>query len=118
MFTNANAVIEKSKAESVNEGNAILALLCSDWRLANVELRTSKSFDLEQGQLDSWRDEYGAMLGGDLRVTEFDVTPEVLTSTLNGRIAFEKQAGDVTISLTRSPGNSWELASFDVRPSP
>jgi hypothetical protein len=118
MFTNAKGVIEKVKAESVTEGNTVLALLCADWKLADVELRTAKSFAVSQSQLDAWREEYGTMQGGDLRISEFDITPDALLSTLKGRIAFEKQAGDVTLLLTRVPGNSWELADFEVVPSP
>lgn len=118
MFTNAKGVIEKVKADSVVEGNTVLALLCSDWKLADIELRTAKDFKITQPQFDAWREEYGGMTGGELSLADFNPASDTLTSTLKGQIAFEKRPGEVTMVLTREPGNSWELDDFSVTPSP
>jgi hypothetical protein len=118
MFTNAKGALEKAKAEAVTEGNTILSLLCHDWLLEDVQLRTAPTLSVPQSSFDKWADEFGPLVGGDLKLVAFDVTPDLLIADLACTADFEDRKGDVMMKLTRSPGNAWELADFDVAPSP
>lgn len=118
MVGSANVAIEKAKAESVTAGDEILVLLASNWNLGDIELRTARDFKSDLQQVDDWNRQFGPLVSGKMELTDFDVGSDLLTSKLAGIAEFEKGKGNVTMTLTREPRNSWMLSDFDVTPVP
>lgn len=126
MFKDANQALYKAKEESIVEGNEILVLAGSQWNYDDVALRTSAEFLPEaeaRPQFQAWSDEFGPLVTGEMsyvgfRISEKDFKDTTLVVKLQGKVTFEKGKGDVRMTLTRKPRNSWELAELSVTSAP
>lgn len=126
MFKGANDALFKAKEESIVEANEILILAASSWNYDDVALRTSAEFtpDSEaRGKFAGWKEQFGPLVTGEMeyvgfRVNDKDFEQPTLVVKLKSVSTFEKGKGDVRMTLTRRPRNSWELAELTVTPVP
>ncbi len=117
VYTNANKSLEQARTDAVKAGDEILILLAGGWDATAIELRTTPEFKLESGDLARWKEQLGFLVVGEMKLTGFELDPDLLTATLGCTADFDKRKGDVTMTLTRQPRNSWMLAKFDVKPA-
>jgi hypothetical protein len=117
VYTNASTALVQARTDAVKAGDEILILLAGGWDVKAVELRTTSEFKLESSDLARWREQFGYLVVGEMKLTGFELDPELLTATLASTAEFDKGKGDVTMTLTRQPRNSWMLAKFDVKPA-
>ncbi len=128
MLDNVRVAVGEQERQAKSAGNEILALYAGSWEYGSIELRTAPEFENKAATSEFatravfLRQRLGTLVSGEMEVTATDFGDDLkspkLTAWLKCRATFEKGKGNVTMTLTREPRNSWMLADFDVTPVP
>lgn len=119
-LSEAQSRIEDTKKEAAVAADETLILAASDWNPSSINLRTTQGLANNAGQLNALfmrcKADLGTLIEGRMSVTEFSVTDRLLIADLSGSAIFANGEATVKMRMTREPGNSWMLDSFDVIP--
>ncbi len=127
-FTSATQRLAEARAEAKPTGDEILTLLAGSWEFDVIELRAAdeltegRSEAEVQEEMDEWRQKLGTLVSSQGEVTESSIdldggSERGLIAIYTADAVFENGRATVVLTLTRSPGNAWLLADFEVLPA-